>query len=133
MAVTVLDASAWLDMIVQGPASPRIAERLDGVASIYVLDITRMEVLNGLRRLERRAGLDWGDRVPAALRRPPYSTIPTGLFLERVWALRSTHTASDAAYVALAEVLDAPLLTTDRRLARSHGHRAKIIDCSEGG
>ena len=35
-------------------------------------------------------------------------------------------TAYDAAYVALAEALDMPLLTCDARLSRSHGHRAKI-------
>ena len=35
--------------------------------------------------------------------------------------------AYDAAYVALAEALDVPLLTCDAKLARSHGHRAKIL------
>ena len=35
-------------------------------------------------------------------------------------------TAYDAAYVALAEVLGAPLLTLDRRLAAAHGHRARV-------
>lgn len=44
----------------------------------------------------------------------------------RVWALRKNLTAYDAAYVALAEFLDAPLLTSDARLARSAGHRARI-------
>lgn len=40
-------------------------------------------------------------------------------FLERVWQLRSNLTAYDAAYVALAEFLDAPLLTLDARMARA--------------
>lgn len=38
-------------------------------------------------------------------------------YLERVWSLRANLTAYDAVYVALAEVLEAPLLTCDRRLA----------------
>jgi predicted nucleic acid-binding protein len=48
----------------------------------------------------------------------------------RLWEVRPSHTPYDAAYVALAERLGLPLVTTDRRLARSHGHRAEIIDLS---
>jgi predicted nucleic acid-binding protein len=44
----------------------------------------------------------------------------------RIWELRENLTAYDAAYVALAEVLDAPLLTTDRRLAQSPGVHAEV-------
>ncbi|MDZ4369964.1 MAG: hypothetical protein U1C74_00890 [Phenylobacterium sp.] len=43
-----------------------------------------------------------------------------------IWAHRSTLTAYDAAYVTLSELLDAPLVTTDAKLARAHGHRARI-------
>jgi predicted nucleic acid-binding protein len=46
--------------------------------------------------------------------------------LERVWSLRDSITAYDAAYVVLAEILDCPLITCDAKLARSHGHRARI-------
>jgi len=46
--------------------------------------------------------------------------------LPRVWELRTSVTAYDAVYLALAEVLEAPLLTLDRRLARARGHRARI-------
>ena len=48
------------------------------------------------------------------------------VLLPRVWELRKNVTAYDGMYVALAEALDAPLLTADRRLARSRGHRARI-------
>lgn len=44
----------------------------------------------------------------------------------RVWQLRHNLTAYDATYVALAEALDAALLTTDKRLAQAPGHDAKI-------
>src|SRR5271156_4984058 len=46
--------------------------------------------------------------------------------VRRIWQLRDSLTAYDGAYVALAEALAAPLLTCDGKLARSHGHRAKI-------
>ncbi len=51
---------------------------------------------------------------------------PHDVLLPRIWELRSSLTAYDAAYVALAEVLDAALLTCDGKLARSHGHDARI-------
>ncbi len=44
----------------------------------------------------------------------------------RIWQLRESLTAYDGAYIALAEALDVPLLTCDAKLARAHGHRAKI-------
>ena len=46
--------------------------------------------------------------------------------LQRIWELRHALSPYDAAYVALAEALEAPLLTADARLARSTGHRARI-------
>jgi predicted nucleic acid-binding protein len=51
---------------------------------------------------------------------------PHAPLAERAWALRARLTAYDAAYVALAEELDAELVTTDARLARSRGHGARI-------
>lgn len=44
----------------------------------------------------------------------------------RIWQLRDSLTAYDGAYVALAEALDAPLLTCDAKLAGAHGHHATI-------
>ena len=46
--------------------------------------------------------------------------------LPRIWMLRQNVTAYDAAYIALAEALDAPLVTRDARLARAPGHRAAV-------
>ncbi|HEV8380182.1 MAG TPA: type II toxin-antitoxin system VapC family toxin [Gemmatimonadales bacterium] len=51
---------------------------------------------------------------------------PHTLVLGRIWELRDHLTAYDAAYVALAEELRAPLLTLDARLASAGGHRATI-------
>jgi predicted nucleic acid-binding protein len=46
--------------------------------------------------------------------------------MSRIWELRDNHTPYDAAYVALAEALEAPLLTADRRLARAPGTATEI-------
>ena len=51
---------------------------------------------------------------------------PHHMLLERVWQLRDNLTEYDAAYVALAEALDAPLVTCDRKLASPGSHRARI-------
>ncbi len=51
---------------------------------------------------------------------------PHTSFLGRIWELRKNLTVYDAAYVALAEALDAPLVTMDERLARALGNRAVI-------
>ena len=44
----------------------------------------------------------------------------------RAFALRDNLTAYDATYVALAEALDCPLITRDKRLGRTRGHQARI-------
>jgi predicted nucleic acid-binding protein len=51
---------------------------------------------------------------------------PDDALSSRVWELRAGFTAYDAAYLALAEALRAPLLTADRGLARAGGHRATV-------
>ena len=56
----------------------------------------------------------------------PITRYPHTILLDRIWELRSNMTAYDAAYVALAEAIDGPLLTRDRRLAQSSGHAADI-------
>ena len=56
----------------------------------------------------------------------PLRRYPHDFLLPRIWDLRNNLTGYDATYVALAEVLDTPLLARDRRLATAVGHRAKI-------
>ena len=56
----------------------------------------------------------------------PLKGYPHDFLLPRAWELRNNLTAYDAVYVALAEVLDAPLLTCDPWLANAPGHRVRI-------
>ena len=56
----------------------------------------------------------------------PIRRYPHDILLPRVWELRDNMSAYDAVYVALAEVLDARLLTTDRRLATAAGRHTSV-------
>ena len=65
-----------------------------------------------------RARMDFGD---LAIVRYPHEPLN-----DRVWELRHNLTAYDATFIALAEALDAPLVTCDGRLAAARGHRARV-------
>ena len=87
------------------------------------------EVASALRRLERRKVVD---RVDATAAHGELLNLDVGLWPHRplagrAWALRSSVAYSDACYVALAELLDAPLVTLDRRLAQAHGPRCAFL------
>jgi hypothetical protein len=79
------------------------------------------------------ASCEWAKCLPPApprqLRTSPIS-ISIGHadldLLGRTWRLRDNVTAYDALYVALAEAIEAPLVTCDGLLARALGHRARI-------
>ena len=69
----------------------------------------------------RRAQLSLADLADLAIQRAPHLPL-----LTRCWELRESMTIYDAAYVALAEVLEVSLLTGDTRLARAPGARCSI-------
>lgn len=86
------------------------------------------EVLHGLRKqwLVGRAGEEEIRGAFEILRTRTISRHPVLPLIDRMWAMRQNVTAYDASYVALAESLNVPLLTRDRRLANSSGHTARI-------
>jgi predicted nucleic acid-binding protein len=127
--VIVVDASALLEFLLQTPLGIRIEARLfrdqDELHSPHLADV---EVTQGLRRLVRtgelsphRAAEAMADLADLDLHRHPHIDL-----LTRAWTLRENVTAYDAMYVALAEALDAPLVTCDTPLANAPGHRAQI-------
>ena len=125
----VLDASATVELLVErGVTGEWVRERVAAVDSVHAPHLIDLEVLSALRRLvrKREIGLDQGRLALHELSRMPIRRYPSTRLLERIWQLRENLTPYDAAYVALAEALAAPLLTTDDRLARSTGHRAAI-------
>ena len=75
------------------------------------------------------AGLAPGTVASSALKalKTSPSNVPPGILLPRIWVLRQNLTAYDAAYVALAETLEATLLVTrDSRIRRAPGHFARV-------
>ena len=87
-----------------------------------------VEVVQVLRRYCGAGALDpkRAEQALADLADLPLARYPHHLFVNRMWELRNNVTAYDAVYLALAEALHAPLLTSDARLASAPGHRATV-------
>ena len=124
----VVDASAMVATLVgggTGATALRERQRGEDAHAPHLLDI---EVMSAIRRLLAAGDLtpEPAERAVARLRAWPLRRHPHTALLGRVHDLRTSVSSYDAAYLALAEVVGAPLLTCDGRLARSHGHRATV-------
>jgi predicted nucleic acid-binding protein len=125
----VVDASAVLEFLLQTPLGTRVETRLfrhaDEFHAPHLVDV---EVVQGLRRLVRAGEVSFGraaeaiaDLTDLDLHRHAHLDL-----LCRAWKLRDNISAYDAMYVALAEAIDAPIVTCDGPLAKAPGHRARI-------
>jgi predicted nucleic acid-binding protein len=97
--------------------------------TLHAPHLLDLEILQVMRRYVHKKKIP-NDRAAAAvfdLRQLDIARYSHEPFIPRIWALRHNLTSYDAAYVTLAETIDAPLLTLDARLAASTGHQAKII------
>jgi predicted nucleic acid-binding protein len=127
--VIVVDASALVEVLLGTDRGLRAGDRLfaagEPLGAPHVVDV---EVLHALRGLERRRELQpsRAELAVSDLGALRIVRLAHGPLLGRAWELRHALTAYDALYVALAEGLDAPLWTADAKLARAHGHRARI-------
>jgi predicted nucleic acid-binding protein len=125
----VLDASAMVDWLLQTPSGQRIEQRIyarnETLHSVHLLDVEFTQVLRRLVRertlIPTRAEEAMEDLM--ALRITRYAPV---LLLSRIWQLRNNMTVYDAAYVALAEELKAPLITRDQKIAAAPGHAAAV-------
>ncbi|HEY6339597.1 MAG TPA: type II toxin-antitoxin system VapC family toxin [Candidatus Sulfotelmatobacter sp.] len=127
----VLDASAAVDWLLHTPAGLRIERRIFSSSaneSLHAPHLIDIEVAQVLRRLAREGTVS-GARVAQAvqdlldLRLTRY---PHFVLLPRIWQLRNNLSAYDAAYIALAEQLKAPLITRDSGMTSAPGHAAAI-------
>lgn len=91
----------------------------------HLLDLEVVQVLRRYHRFED-VSQQRGEQALMDLADLPIERYPHTVFLPRIWDLRNNLTAYDAAYVALAEALAAPLLTCDSKLANVRGNRALI-------
>ena len=125
----VVDASALLEALLRTPAANAVGERLFAPRqTLHAPHLLDVEVAQVIRRYAANGDIDGarGRLALADLANFPLRRYPHDFLLPRMWELRNNLTAYDAAYVALAEALDAPLLTRDRRLAAAAGHCAQI-------
>jgi len=127
--VIVVDASAILEVLLGTPDGARVAGRLftpgETLHAPHLLDL---EVAQVLRRYALAGELDSARGLEALddLADLPLTRYPHDLLLPRIWELRRTLTAYDAAYVALAEALAAPLVTRDAALVSVRVHHARV-------
>jgi predicted nucleic acid-binding protein len=125
----VIDASAGIDWLLQTPDGNRIDRYIsthDGCLNEpQLIDI---EVADSLRRLARLGLLSplRADQAISFLQALPITRHSHTDLLPRIWRHRHILLAHGATYVALAETLDAMLITRDARLASAQGHTAKI-------
>ena len=125
----VVDASVAIDLLLRAPGAERLTERVvttgEALHAPHLLDV---EVTQVLRRhaMGGRLSAARGQAALNLLRAMPIVRHGHAALTARAWALRTNLTAYDAVYVALAELLDATLLTRDERLGAAPGNRARI-------
>ncbi len=124
----VLDASVVVELLLWTSSAELIEARIARDRSLHAPGILDLEVAQAIRRFcaTGQTPLSRGRDAVTDLAVLPVRRYPHAPLLQRIWQLRDNLTAYDAAYVALAEVLDAPLVTRDARLGGSAGHRATI-------
>ncbi len=125
----VLDASAVAELLLDTVTGRRVATLIEDAAlGLHAPHLLDVEVVSALRRFVRDGSLDEeeaqaaiGDLMALDLERHSHEAL-----LERAWNLRANVTTYDAVYVALAEALDATLLTCDSKLARAPGTKMRV-------
>jgi predicted nucleic acid-binding protein len=125
----VVDASAAVALVSQAVGTGPWVRRAVAAEALAAPELMLFEAANLLRRLVLRGGRDaasaslaHADLLAMSVERYPYS-----FMARRAWQLRDNLTLFDASYVALAELLDAPLVTLDARLARATGPRCAFL------
>ncbi|AMN42934.1 type II toxin-antitoxin system VapC family toxin [Rhodoplanes sp. Z2-YC6860] len=125
----VVDASALLEALLRTPSAKTVEDRLFAPGqTLHAPHLVDVEIAQVVRRFVAKGDIDSkrGAMALTDLANFPLRRYPHDFLLPRIWDLRNNLTAYDAAYIALAEALDAPLLTRDRGLATAAGHRATI-------
>jgi predicted nucleic acid-binding protein len=123
----VVDASAAFEILLRTPLGTRANLRVAD-EDVHVPHLIDVEIVSVIRRHLLAKELDAGtaEETLQHLLEWPLIRHPHDVLLPRIWNLRHSVSAYDGCYIALAEVLNAPLLTCDAKLGRSHGHDAKI-------
>lgn len=125
----VVDCSAVVDVLIGGRRVGKLVELLSA-EDLHAPELLNYEVVAAVR------GLVMGGRLVASRAEDllaDFAELPIeqwsaeASLRRRAFELRHNMSAYDAAYVSLAEALRCPLVTRDRRLARSSGHAAQVL------
>jgi predicted nucleic acid-binding protein len=124
----VVDASCLAEVALAGPDAEPVRGRLAAEPEQAAPHLVDAEVLGVVRRAHLRGEIDLTAAAQAIddLGAWPGARVDHRPLLARAWELRHSLAAADALYVALAEALEAPLLTLDARLARAGGPRCAV-------
>jgi predicted nucleic acid-binding protein len=124
----VVDASVLFEVVTNTDRADLIRGRLTADPELAAPHVVDVEVFSLIRRDHLGGALDDTAAALAVddLRTWPGQRYGHRALLERAWELRHSVRGWDATYVALAEALNASLLTLDARLARAKGPRCSI-------
>jgi predicted nucleic acid-binding protein len=125
----VLDASAVIALLLGVHGAARVRAEIGKAGqTLHAPHLLDVEVGQVLRRYCTFEGMapKRGEAALQDLLAMDINRYSHEAMLLRIWELRANLTAYDAAYVALAELLEAPLFTLDSRLARASGHSAQV-------
>lgn len=124
----VADASALVAMLIDSGSDGRWATDALSGAEIAAPDLLPFEAANIIRRQELAGtiGSDQAAQAHADLRQLTIESWPYELLAVRAFELRANLSIYDASYVALAELIDANLITLDRRIAGAPGLRCAL-------
>lgn len=126
---TVVDGSVLVAALVDSGREGKWAESVVTEGRLASPELALAEASNILRRLERTGQISRTEAESAHgdLLQLDVELFPFAPFAERIWALRNNLTSYEAWYVALAEALDCPLVTLDRKLSRAPGPTCEVI------
>jgi predicted nucleic acid-binding protein len=127
--VVVLDASVLVEMLTDSELGRQASRRIDRVDGwLWAPAVVDAEVGHALRAGVRHQRFDpfLAEVALEALMAMPLERVSHRFLAERSWELRDNLSFYDGLYVALAEALEAPLVTFDERLSKAPGLRAEI-------
>lgn len=124
-----MDGFVLVTALVDSGREGKWAESVVAEGLLASPELALAEASNILRRLERTGQISRtvAESAHGDLLQLDVELFPFAPFAERIWGLRDNLTSYDAWYVAVAEALDCPLVTLDRKLSRAPGPTCEII------
>lgn len=129
MSALVVDNSVIVYVLLEGQGNELLRRRLSSPRTIHAPHVIDYEFANALRGLLLGGKITPSDAEAARADFTDLSITryPGSATADRCWTLRHNFNAYDAAYIALAELLGAPLLTGDVKLLGSHEALVEVI------